>query len=144
MSAREYIGPLFDAARARAARDDGMGRAGGRGGDGDAVAAAAGSAGRASLPERFAKFHHDNPHVLETLIELSDKVRALGIKHWGMARLFEKLRWDHAIATMSDDFMLNDNYAAFYVRLIEARRPDLAGFFLKRVSLADNDPGVTA
>lgn len=97
-----------------------------------------------SHAEGFARFHAENPEVLTKLVELADLGRSRGVTRWGIGRLFEKLRWDHAIATRGETFALNNNYRAFYVRLILARRPDLEGFFEMRASMADSDLGGAA
>lgn len=82
--------------------------------------------------QKFDKFHKENPHVLEALIKMTDRAVAKGHKHFGMKLLFEVLRWETMISTKGDPYKINNNYAPYYVRLIEEKRPDLTGVFRKR------------
>lgn len=91
------------------------------------------------ITREFWKFHHENPNVLRDLIGLAQQVRAAGQHQWGMKSLFEVLRWQIALKTQSGDgFKLNNNYTAFYARLIEKVDPRFVGFFIERRSEADN------
>lgn len=92
----------------------------------------------AGTAQRFEEFHEANPHVYTTLTRLAREwVAATGRHHLGISVLFERARWDLAIATNSADFKLNNNYRAFYARLIMWRETDLAALFDLRVSAAD-------
>ena len=79
--------------------------------------------------EKFAAFHHDNPRVFHELVRLARQLRAQGRKHYGIAGLFEVLRWHRALETTDEEFKLNNNYRAYYAREIMAACPDLVGFF---------------
>ena len=46
--------------------------------------------------------------------------------------LFEVLRWDHLMRTNAQDFKLNNNYTAYYARLIMETETDLRGIFQTR------------
>lgn len=87
---------------------------------------------------KFTEFHAENPHVYHVLVNLargwmvktgSDKV--------GIGALYERARWEIAMSTNNADFKLNNNFRAFYARLIMANEPDLAGVFDLRSSEAD-------
>jgi hypothetical protein len=91
-----------------------------------------------TLAERFDAFHADNPHVYDTLVRLAREwLDVTGLPRLGIKMLFERARWEIAIATQATDFKLNNDYTAFYARLLMAREPDLAGLFELRRSAAD-------
>ena len=85
-----------------------------------------------TIDEQFANFHKANPHVYEMLKTLALKTKRAGSKHYGMAGLFEVLRWTHTIETHGDEFKLNNNYRALYARLLMTNEPELEGFFKLR------------
>jgi hypothetical protein len=87
---------------------------------------------------RFWAFHHDNPDVFETLKALARKAKHAGAGQYGIAALFEVLRWSRLMDGKRDgeEFKLNNNYKAFYARLLMAECPDLAGFFETREQVA--------
>ena len=57
-----------------------------------------------------------------------------GHLRYGIAGLFEVLRYRHAMRTIDPDesFKLNNNYRAYYARLLMDRELRLVGFFLTR------------
>jgi hypothetical protein len=79
--------------------------------------------------EAFEKFHNDNPHFYDALVELARRyITRTGRGIVGMQRLIEVARFDMDLTTQSDDeFKVNNNHAAFYSRLIMLQEPDLAG-----------------
>lgn len=92
----------------------------------------------ASIAERFEAFHRENPHVYRTLVRLAREwVNSTGRHKLGIKTLYERARWDIAIATSAPDFKLNNNFTAFYARLIQKQEPDLDGLFNVRASEAD-------
>lgn len=92
-----------------------------------------------SIAERFITFHAESPEVYSTLVTLARQwVRATGRRRLGVKALFERARWEIAIATSDPDFKLNNNYTAFYARLIMAQELDLADLFETRRSEADD------
>jgi len=91
-----------------------------------------------SMTARFEQFHAENPHVYETLTRLAREwITKTGHRKLGIATLFERARWEIALATNDPDFRLNNNWRAFYARLIMRQEPDLAGLFHLRISEAD-------
>jgi hypothetical protein len=88
----------------------------------------------------FEAFHLLNPHVYERLTELAQQLHRQGITRYGIAGLFEVLRYEHALTTAGDEFKLNNNYRAYYARLIMDRNPNLNSFFETRRSMADKKP----
>jgi len=93
------------------------------------IAVPANLAPDATLAEQFAAFHAQNAHVYRALVRMARDLHRKGVQRWGIANLVEKLRFDYAVMTDGDEFRLNNNYRAFYARLIMDQEPDLAGFF---------------
>ncbi len=89
--------------------------------------------------ERFEAFNLANPHVLDTMTALGRQWRA---RHGpdakiGISALYERARWEISFFTKDPDFKLNNDFRAYYARLIMLREPDLAGLFELRKSEAD-------
>ncbi len=87
---------------------------------------------RSSIQYRFSLFHAENPHVYAQLRDGALELRRAGWKHFGIARLYEGLRYQQAVVTTSDDFKLNNSFRALYARLLMEREPELQGFFETR------------
>ena len=82
-----------------------------------------------TIEQRFEAFHIANPHVFDALQAMALGLRDVGVEKWGIAGLFEVLRWQSAIRTDGDPYKLNNNYRALYARMLMEREPRLAGFF---------------
>lgn len=102
---------------------------------------------RASLQQRFEAFHEANPRILDAIIQIArDAKREHGYRVWSINGVFEILRYSKKYRNLrmqlkisqADGFRLNNDYRAFYVRLVERAAPELEGFFEKRKSEADN------
>jgi hypothetical protein len=91
-----------------------------------------------SITEQFEEFHRDNPHVYTILVRLARQWRAqTGRTVLGTKALFERARWELAIETSDADYKLNNNYTAYYARLIMLLEDDLDTMFRLRDSEAD-------
>jgi hypothetical protein len=92
----------------------------------------------ATIADRFEDFHRDNPRVYNTLVRLAREwVKTTGHGKLGIATLYERARWDIALETRSADYKLNNDFRAYYARLIMRRERDLDGLFDLRASAAD-------
>lgn len=92
----------------------------------------------ATMSERFETFHAENPRVYRVLVSLARQwIEATGRNKLGIKTLYERARWEIAIATNDPDYKLNNNFTAFYARLIMLQEPDLRGLFDLRRSEAD-------
>lgn len=93
------------------------------------------------IARSFAQFHRQNPHVYEGLRRLALKIRQAGHHHYGIKALFEVLRYEFALTTVSaDGLKLNNNYTALYARLLMEKEPELNGFFHLRERIARYRP----
>lgn len=82
------------------------------------------------IGKRFSAFHSKNPHVYAALVVEARSLQRVGHAVYGMAGLFEVLRWKHAMTTADvSGFKLSNDYRAYYARLIMICEPDLDGFF---------------
>jgi len=89
------------------------------------------------LADKFRVYHEKNPEVYSQLRTLALKMRGTGRHKYGIAGLFEVLRWHRALETSDEDFKLNNSYRAFYARLLMTQEPGLEGFFSVRKSVGD-------
>ena len=83
--------------------------------------------------ERFRAFHAANPDVYVALCTMARRLRRRGHSKYSIKGLFEVLRFQMAtMETTDSDFRLNNNFTAYYARMIMAREADLRGFFTLR------------
>lgn len=82
-----------------------------------------------TIEDKFIKFHQANPHVYHLLVSRSLALFERGFKHFGIAAIFESLRYDAALKTGGDKYKLSNDYRAFYARIIMANVAALDGFF---------------
>jgi hypothetical protein len=92
-----------------------------------------------TIAERYAAFTQANPWVYQSLVRMARELKAKGIHHYGIAALWEVLRYDWTLRTADPNSQLKlcNDYRAFYAREIMLRVPDLDGFFTTRKSQAD-------
>ncbi len=92
------------------------------------------------MGQKFWDFHEANPHVLRELAGRARTLKLRGHRRIGIGMLFEVMRWNHMLKTTTDEpFKLNNNYRAYYSRLIEHDYPELVGVFTKRESRSDTE-----
>jgi hypothetical protein len=84
-----------------------------------------------TIQDRFEEFHRNNPKVYDLIVFYSRAALKSGREHYGMASIFERIRWHMYIETRSsdDDFKLNNDFRSRYARLVMEREADLSGFF---------------
>lgn len=77
----------------------------------------------------FLDYHAANPRVYADLRQLAYEAKRLGHRRVGVELLINRFRWDHPVKTddPSSEFKINQNYAAYYARLLLVRNPDLRG-----------------
>jgi|GEM_PF-899780 hypothetical protein len=86
------------------------------------------------LETAFWEFHKKNPRVYGLLLLFAIEWRqGHGANaRLGIAALFERVRWEMSLGKKSDQFKLNNNYRAFYARLIMDNNPLLKELFSVR------------
>jgi hypothetical protein len=89
--------------------------------------------GEQTLEDNFNRFHAANPHVYAILVKLARRWRRRNPSgSCGMKMLYETARWYLDVAGDGEPIALNNNYTAFYARLIMEREAGLAGIFATR------------
>lgn len=84
------------------------------------------------LEAEFLAFHKERPCVYTRLVSLARDLKRRGHTKVGIAMLYEVVRWQQYTVNTQDDYKLNNNYRAYYARLIMKQEADLAGFFETR------------
>lgn len=95
-----------------------------------------------TIKEAFEEFHELNPHIYRNLRYLALQAVRAGRKKLGMRLLWERLRWEYFITTISDDeddYKLNNDFPPHYSRMLMEKEPELAGVF--EIRELKNDDG---
>jgi len=71
-----------------------------------------------TIAEKFEEYHRDNPHVFRLFKQYSEQALDRGYTKFSAKAVFERLRWHYQMETVGDDFKLNNNYTAYYARLL--------------------------
>lgn len=83
---------------------------------------------------KFVQFHEENPNVYTRLRELAFEWKNAGHEKIGIAMLYEVMRWTAGLKSKDlDGFTLNNNYKAYYARMLMFNEPELRGMFDLRV-----------
>lgn len=85
----------------------------------------------------FQRYHKENPHVYAKLREFALEAVEAGRTRFGINMLHERVRWYTAVEATGDVWKLNNNYRAYYARLLMKNEPALDGLFALRASRAD-------
>lgn len=80
----------------------------------------------------FEKFHAENPHIFDLFKKFAVYVRSKGYRNYSAKVIFERIRWHVNVETSDKEFKINNNYKAYYTRLLEDVDPRFVGFFRKR------------
>ena len=80
----------------------------------------------------FREFHRKHPEVYDALVWLARDLVKRGHTQIGIGMLYEVVRWEKFLSNTHDDFKLNNNYRAYYARLIMKQEEDLRGIFETR------------
>lgn len=87
---------------------------------------------QSKIEAAFWKFHCEHPEVYRELVRLAREMVSRG-ERFGIATIYEVLRWQRsgvvALGTGRPAPKLNNNFRAYYARLMMKREPDLEGVF---------------
>jgi hypothetical protein len=76
----------------------------------------------------------DGRRVEAEAVRRARAVRARGLEHFGVAAIFESIRYDWTVGLLGDeDYRLNNNHRSFMARHLMREYPDLAGLFELRM-----------
>lgn len=84
------------------------------------------------LEDDFWRFHWANPVVYQVFSRFALEAALRGRRKFGVAAIWERMRWELNLATDGDEYKLNNNYPAFYARLWMADNPQHQGLFSLR------------
>ncbi len=90
--------------------------------------------------QAFEVFHTANPEVMAQLELLVQQWLRRGRGRLGIEMLWNVLRWERYMSTddPASEWKLNNNYKAYYVRLLQQAHPEWADLFELRTSQADD------
>ena len=83
----------------------------------------------------FIQFQRDNPTVYPKFRMLAVKLKAKGIDRWGAKAIWEVLRYEMALksVTTGEKYALNNNFTSRFARKLMTEEPEeFAGFFETR------------
>jgi hypothetical protein len=93
-------------------------------------------------PEDFIRFDAENPQVYRLFCRFAWEAVRSGRNHFGVAAIWERIRWYSEIETHGDPWKVGNNWRAFYGRKFMAEFPETKGFFICHRSIADYlEPG---
>jgi len=81
----------------------------------------------------FWKFHEENPTIYILFNRFAFEAATANRGLFGVAAIFERIRWFTTVETRGDMYKLNNNFRAYYARLWMRNNPDYDGFFRVRV-----------
>ena len=87
------------------------------------------------LDQEFVQFQRDNPSVYPKFRMLAVKLKAKGIDRWGAKAIWEVLRYELALksVTSGEKYALNNNFTSRFARKLMDEEPEeFAGFFETR------------
>lgn len=87
------------------------------------------------FPAKFVSFADAYPHIYDGICARARELKANGFLNVGVRYCFEHQRYSRDPRSPIDDgfvYALNNNFAAWYGRMIAGREPDLSVFFRMR------------
>jgi len=88
---------------------------------------------QSKIEAAFFKFHAEHPEVYEELVRVARRLRQQGWKRFGIKTIFEVVRYRGMVGDLGGRRpKLNNNYSAYYARLVMEQEADLAGVFNTR------------
>jgi hypothetical protein len=90
---------------------------------------------RLTIAERFERYDRANPRVYEAFVRFAREAKRRGLKKYSADAVIQRLRWHFMIdldGPRDGEFLINDNFSAYFARKAMAEHPDLQGFFCLR------------
>lgn len=75
-------------------------------------------------------FDNANPHIYVLFAGFARKALSSGRKRFGIAAIWERMRWEIAFNSTDEEFKISNNHRAYYARKIMAAHKDFHGFFV--------------
>jgi hypothetical protein len=74
-------------------------------------------------------YHQNNPHIYDLICKHAAQAMRAGHSHYGIATIWEKIRWDITVGTNDKNFKMPNNHRAYYARLWNKNFPHDPPFF---------------
>ena len=87
--------------------------------------------------DAFKVFHRANPEIWVLFQKYSLQIIDRGLKSYGSAAVFERIRWHISVET-SGKVKLNNNFRAYYARMFAVKYPEYSHFFRNRKRISEN------
>lgn len=87
--------------------------------------------------EKFERYHFLNPQIYNAFRYFTLKAIEKGYKRLSAEFIINIIRWETKISATDDDYKINNNYKAFYVRKFISDFPKYKNLFELRTSKAD-------
>ena len=75
-------------------------------------------------------FHAMNPHVYDLFLRFAKQALTSGRERFGIAAIWERMRWEAAFNTTGEEFKISNNHRAYYARKLMAQEPGFEAFFV--------------
>ena len=85
--------------------------------------------GNPQLYNEWLVYHHNNPRVYELVCSFAQEAIRRGRDKWGIAGIWELIRWQVDIETGDPNFNMPNNHKAYYARLWLKDHPRYPKFF---------------
>jgi hypothetical protein len=85
-----------------------------------------------SIEDRFLRFHHANPWLLEAYAQLARQYAKGGAQRVSVNMLTEVLRYSHGRVRGDEPWRINNSFRSHYARLLIATYPEFDGLFETR------------
>jgi hypothetical protein len=82
-----------------------------------------------ALYREFCIYHDKNPRVYVAICGLANDAIAAGHQEWGIASIWEILRWKFVIDAKDMNFKMPNNHRAYYARMWNKEHPRVPLFF---------------
>ncbi len=96
------------------------------------------AANRLAMTRALDEFHRRNPGVYRAFKRLSFKAFCAGRRTLSASLITEVIRWETYLKTEGDEYKINNNFRAFYVRKFKKDYPRVGACFRTRASEADS------
>lgn len=83
-----------------------------------------------SKRDKFEKYHKDNPHVYSLFKKYAFQLINSGVRRFGSKLIIERIRYETAIETKSEDFKISNNHTCYYSRLFALQYPEYKKVFI--------------
>lgn len=85
-----------------------------------------------ALVRRFVAWHRAHPHVYRLIERFVAELRDRRVRRAGIKAIWERVRWEMAVETSSRSPRLNNNWTAYYARLLIIDHPEWGEMFATR------------